>query len=265
MDLSTLMPFAFALGIPAMLMLYSIYTWNPGWHAQVAEKTNGKFTWRSLNRLAGVVSAALALISAGLLEYGNVQDISSATLITAIATISYVLVQSLVTDTKLRLADRGTLRLATVFAFGMTLTYYLYNHQIIPQFEMYAWLIAMACAMLLIYMPGFGSSDARAISLAVAGSVPIVGILGIAFSMIFYALSAVIFIVWVVMKYKVSSIMYVNHISIPAVPFLLFPFLVVTLYAPLEMAFGLGWAEWWLGWIPEIIGGMVDRSVEMFS
>lgn len=220
---------------------------------KVAEATDNKFTWKKLNISSAIFSVVLSLLTAGLATYGNLQDISSATLVTSIAAMSFVLFQTFVTDWKMRFADRGTLRLATSISIAGSLTYYLYNSNVIAPFEMYAWIIAVICSMLLLYMPGFGSSDGRAIALAVAAAVPVVGIIGVAFSMLFYAASALVFVVWVVMKYKVSSIAYVNHISIPAVPFLLFPFVLVTIYAAFDIAFGLGWLDLVLGWLPQAV------------
>lgn len=247
------------MGIPSALLLFTLFVWNPGWHGKVLESTENKFTWKKLNLVSAGVSLVLSLMTAALATYGNVQDISSAALVTSIATMAFVLVQTYVTDTKMRYADRGTLRFATIMAFASSLTYYLYNDSFIAQFEMYAWIIAFVAATLLLYMPGFGSSDGRAIALAVAAAVPVVGVIGVAFSMVFYAIAALVFVVWIVLKYKVSSIAYVNHISIPAVPFLLFPFLLVTVYAAFDITFGLGWLDLLLGWIPDAVGAATEQ------
>lgn len=257
----TLLPFIYSAGIPAVLWIVTTWIWNPGWADQLDDGESKK-TWKRLNLRSGILAFFLSALTAALLLNSDLDTVSTVMGTTAVATIGFVFFQSAVTDWRLRFVDRGTVRVATWLALLTGIFYYVYqvNEGVIAGIEAGAWIIVFLVASALMYFPGFGASDARAIALAVAAALPVVGVAGIVFSMVFYMVSAVGFVIWVVAKYRVSSIAYVQHISIPAVPFLLVPFLLFIVLFSVDHAFDAGIMETLFSWIPQFADP--DPSVE---
>lgn len=225
-----------ALGLPVIMLLFTQFVRVPGWYKTVK--------WVKINNIAYIASTLLALASVFMTYQANVHYITAIMLTSSIAILSYILFQSW-TDIKVRKADRGTLRLAFWLMLPVSLLYYIYHLDYIGTYELGGFLVALLVGSLLLYMPGFGASDGRAIQLAIVAGFPAIGVVGVGTAMLLYTAVGLIFIIFIVAKYGLRSLSFINKLSIPAVPFLLFPFVMLTLYAIADLAYDLNWFFVW--------------------
>lgn len=226
----TMLPFIAGIVPAVALFLFTHYVRLPGWHESV------KWTHVNVYALvaACVMSPLVTVATISLLHF-----VTSMMYAVVVSVFTYCLVQS-VTDIQVRKVDRGTLRCAFWMLFANGLFYYLYHLQYIGMYEFVGFLGAVVLALVLSYMPGFQASDGRALMISFVGGIPAIGLLGIAVVMALFAVVGIVYLIFMVMKYRVHTIRKVNAVSIPAVPIILTPFLLLTLYALVDVIYDFG-------------------------
>lgn len=208
--------------LPLILHFFSTQVRVPEWHQEVK--------WGKANASALIASILLALGVSGLSLYGNIHWATGMALASATALLTYTLVQTFYTDPVNRKADRGTLMLAWGLALPVSITYYVTHLEYLGWYEFGGWIGAVIIGFFMIYAPGFGASDGRAFALVAATAIPAIGFMGLVYGFILYMVIGVIGVTFIMKRHKIRLIE-LNKISIPAVPYILLPFAIMTVYA----------------------------------
>lgn len=140
-------------------------------------------------------------------------------------TLAMALGQTLFTDLAQRKADRRILRLATATTLlsGLWFLWSQTNSTVLV-----VYLVWFALATVVVFLPGIGASDGRALQLVVAAGFPVLGFSGFQWGLLFLVVALVIWMVVVVVR-KRSLGALVLRVSQPLVPFILAPFLLAVL------------------------------------
>ena len=149
------------------------------------------------------------------------------TMSTGVVTLSFA--YSAITDLKIRLVDRRVLNWSLLASAVTSTAYLVYAWD--PVTAITAGIMYLLGAIVYLFMPAVGASDARALMLIGVAAVPPIGWAGFVWGTY---LSAAFFIIAGVAMAMVKRRM---KISVPAVPILLGPYLVMVMYSAFA-AFG---------------------------
>jgi hypothetical protein len=184
--------------------------------------------WKLLNAVAGTVSLLTAIgVSA------TVSTLTSSTVtITAfgvsVAALVFVTVQSTLSDFRMRMADRWTLRLASV-AVGAVGVAEILTHGSTDLLVAYAMFTLIAFAF--NFIPKLGASDGRALVLVVLASIPTLGLGGFITPMWGMVALAIAYSVVVAIKSKDITVL-VKKVSTPLVPMIVAPYAMAVSVMP---------------------------------
>lgn len=184
--------------------------------------------WVNLNLLSLGISIVL-MISAWIL-YSSYSV--SYTFIAALSAgiMGFVTVQTFSTDFALRLADRRLLRIANAISLiaGMWFLISFTDKQMVLLY-----LLLFLGVSLLLFVPALGQSDARAMQLVVLSAIPVIGTQGFSkgFVLMFVFILAYGFIRGIKDGLGFSAI--ITKMSIPMVPLIITPFIIMVLFTPL--------------------------------
>lgn len=207
-----------AILVPTAICVFSIRhppSWlNKGSLAPFWSKIN----FISLSAAALTAILSFILFSSHLSEYRCVAVVSSAIL-------TFVLGQTLFTDFSQRLADRRVFWIASAIS-GLIGFWFLnqYDKQSVALYLIFA-LVATA----LIFVPSIGDSDGRAAQLVILSAFPVIGINGIQLGIIGFFISVLLYSLFTAIKNKNFKLAFLSQLSIPAVPLVIAPFLLVTI------------------------------------
>lgn len=203
------------------LALFFVSYWaKEEWMSKDQIKSMG---WKRINIVSLLVSLVVSLSFA--LAYDMSEHYLSSQMLTlsAISALIYCLIQS-VTDFFSRRVYRWTLRSANIIVFVFA-AIDLLMHGETKVFAMYV--IAVLVVSLLSFVPSIGMSDVRALQLVAISVIPIVGF----FVFVYYYLIG--FTVAILLYAVILSIMkkdfkiLIKRISIPLVPIIISPALII--------------------------------------
>lgn len=216
--LLTLSGLAIVLFVPIALCVFSI-RYEPIWVAESPLDTN----WKKLNLLG--LSLSIALTLATWFLYADFHGAYKLLASLSTGIMSFVAVQTFSTDFTLRLADRRLLRIANIVSLAAGL-WFLINFTNQTIVLLYA--IFIIFASILLFFPKLGASDARAVQLVVLSAFPVLGTQN-------FQLGFIVVAIFVIGYGVVRAIQsgdfkkYFSKISIPLVPLIITPFIVLIL------------------------------------
>lgn len=184
--------------------------------------------WTTINigsMIAGVLSSSLIyyiLYSDSIIAYKGIASLSA-------GLISFILGQTIFTDGFQRLADRRILRFANVLSLVVGL-WFLFSYE--SYFIILIYVLFSLLASIVIFLPGIGMSDGRAIQLIMLSVFPVVGIEGFQKGIILFVPLILLYGVIVAVKNKSIKGLF-TKISVPMVPLMLIPFLVMIFISPI--------------------------------
>lgn len=184
--------------------------------------------WNKINivsMLTGIVLSALSffvLYSDAVLFYKAIASLST-------GLITFILGQTIFTDGFQRLADRRILRSANLLSLVVGLAFLsIYE----TRFIILIYILFILFSSIVLFLPGIGMSDGRAIQLIVLSTFPVIGIQGFQIGII--AFVPVILLYGIIVSIKRKSFKgFFTKISVPMVPLMLAPFLSVVLIQPI--------------------------------
>jgi hypothetical protein len=192
-----------------------------------------KVSWRKVNALSLLSACAVTILTAVLCRRLPLLPAAAAILSTSVVT--YCLTQSVFTDFTLHLVDRQSLYAAAIVTFPLHLaTAIRYDNELL-----YApWAIVIIGFGALVFMPGIvGPSDGRALLLVSVSTYPIIEsqfIQAFAFfigSALVYILLRALYISCREKKLRTLKRELSGKKQHPMVPFILMPFLLVTIFS----------------------------------
>lgn len=220
-----LLPITLSLIIVGVLWVFNNKI-KPDW---VGELTT---SWKKINLIALISSVLFGLITYFIFD--NIESLLRFSAVVSSSLLTYCFVQSAFTDTTVRKVDRRTLWFSSIvllFVNGGLL--------LVKENEKMLFLYVVCCIVssILIFIPGLvGASDGRAFLLATAASLPIIGFHLFTRGWIAFLVAIVLYSVIAssrdyLLKKEYSfkdfmKILFVK-VSIPAVPFILGPFIVI--------------------------------------
>lgn len=197
----------------------------PGWIDDETKHSG----WKRWNFAALIVSSVVVVVVACLLLLEAFTVWFNLAFIVMTSVIMYMFVQSLHTDVKYRLVDRWSLYFASLISFIPNLLLAVNGNVDVP-----VWAIFMLVALALTFFPIMGASDGRALFLAAVATVPL-------FPTGYYFLGVILFLFFAFVHVVVSAVkdkhrngviavirsVFGDKRSIPAVPFILAPFILL--------------------------------------
>lgn len=210
--------------LPVIAMgVFSIKS-HPEWLAE------GKLlpSWKKINSLsmiAGILVSAIVyfvLYDSSIISYKGIASLSAGLL-------TFVLGQTIFTDGFQRLADRRILRFANVLSLAVGL-WFLISYD--SYFMILIYVLFALFASIVVFLPGIGMSDGRAIQLIVLSVFPVVGIEGFQIGILLFVPIILLYGLIIAIKNKSLKGLF-TKISVPMVPLMLAPFLTVVLILPI--------------------------------
>lgn len=213
-----------ALGLIALgALTTSSLLRRPTW---LAEDPQLAANWGKLSWLSGLSGLIAGLIALGLVLAQGLHGQS----IPLAAVLGFSVTHTLVTDFKLRYADRWTLRLASLVAFVVG-CYILATYGIETDWLFY--LVFAVAARAIGLLPGVGESDGRAFLLLVLATYPVAAFAGLQWSILLSVATVTLFFVIQAIRTKqFSPRILLAKFSFPMVPLVLAPALLVVLLSP---------------------------------
>lgn len=218
--LKEILPVILAIGFISLLWLRAI-KWHPSWAPTLT------VSWRDVNSISLAFGVLAAWVS-----YAGFRDLDfwPLTGVTVSSTvIAYSFMQSAFTDPQVRSVDRKTLYLsmiAPLAVHGWVLSRVEDNPVLV------IWIALMMASGALVFLPGLmGPSDGRALLLAAVAAFPILGINWFSYALGgFLGLLVLYSLVMSGVAARRESSSFLKELlakrSLPAVPFILFPFMV---------------------------------------
>lgn len=219
----------FILGVLACLIVAS-----SGSHLSLTHPPQWLFTrnvdmdtWKRLCIGAGIGSF---LISASIGSFWwSTGTVGSLAGMVSVAGLVFVFIQSAYTDFRFRLVDRWMLRLMMAFSAMSGVTYLV---SFAGEVEILMYLVVNVVMLTLFFVKGIGSSDVRALVMVSASVVTLLGYEKFMVCLIaMFALVLGLVVVESVRKGELKRIFTAKH-SLPMVPFITFPPIVVIALTP---------------------------------
>lgn len=208
-----------SLAVIAALVLHSWF-FPPTW---LDRNESLNKNWKKLDLWSGLMSCVMSL-SAFLLyhqSYGGEYSLLAAL---NAGVLTFVTVQSFATDTTMRLVNRWMLRLASLLVV-VPGTWFLCMYQGREMILIYA-LMAVFFGM-LVFLPFVGESDARAMLLVSISTIPVIGLHLFSWGIALVGVAVVIYGLVRTIKERAGVKAFFTKISIPMVPLIVSPFLVM--------------------------------------
>lgn len=202
--------------IPFGLGIYSILK-EPVW---VRENNFLSTYWKPINISAIGFSMICGFMTWNL--YKDFEVFINGIALLNVSLLSFCAFQMIFTDFSSRFADRRILRISTIisFLFGIYFSLNTFGTN-----SIIIYVILFLIATIVVFIPGIGSSDGRALQLAIATSFPLVGLLGLQWGIsVFLVLIVAFGIGNAIFKKDIKIIL--QKISMPLVPIILFSFLI---------------------------------------
>lgn len=179
--------------------------------------------WRRLTYYSlavGVIFGGAATLLNGIYGWNN-QSILFASV------GGFILLQSIITDFRLRLVDRHGQRIANFFALAGGV-YVLSRYG--SEFDWLVYCAFIAATFAIGLLPGIGNSDGRAFVFLVLASFPVAGIAAMQWSAVLFLVSLIIYYIGLSIWQRQFSLKgLLTKVSFPLVPVIMVPALVVTL------------------------------------
>jgi len=191
----------------------------PEWISENSMETS----WVTYNKRACYISTFFIILSS-VLYYNKMGILSSILATLFIGSVSYLLVQSLLTDLKLRLVARKPQEISIISLFFIA---GVYTSIVLGIPNLITFTLLAITGIMLVLLPLMGASDGRAFMLILIGSFPLIGLNGILYTAL-SIISLFLIIAVFIAIYKKSM-----KFTIPAVPIILFPSLIITLIYPM--------------------------------
>lgn len=207
--------------VPTFLALFSIKR-PPEW---IAGGVLAPF-WRKINFLSLAISFVFTITA--ILSLNGYKTEFKALVALSSAVLSFISVQTFFTDFNHRKADRRVLRIANAVSLVAGLWFLnTYNSQMLVFYVVFG-----VAATATLFLNSFGESDARALQLIVLAGLPVLGITGMKLGVVgFLALTILYGIIWAIKQRSFRDLL-TKKVSIPAVPLIVAPFAVLTLFLP---------------------------------
>lgn len=207
---------AVVLVTPGLLLLLSLLK-IPQWVKDSVLESS----WKRINLIAYTSSVVISLANFFIQLRYDVFTASMTGLYLSI--LIFVFGQTVMTDFNLRHADRWVLRLSMVISFAIGLWYF----SVVGDLLMTGiYLVLALLSAILIFVPGLGASDGRAIVLIVCSCLPVLGLQGFQYGFLALLGTIIVYGIYLALKHKSLRMIFSNKVSLPMVPILLFPFIV---------------------------------------
>lgn len=184
--------------------------------------------WSKINVASLIVSFIVSgltyffLYADFIVQYKTIASLSA-------GVVSFVLIQTIFTDGFQRLADRRILRFANVISLVVGL-WFLISYE--SYFFILIYLLFFLFASIVVFLPGIGMSDGRAIQLIVLSVFPVIGIEGFQKGILLFIPIILLYGLIIAAKNKTLKGLF-TKISVPMVPLMLAPFLTILLILPI--------------------------------
>lgn len=179
--------------------------------------------WTKINIIGIIFSSVLAFFSYFFIHVEFIVEFKFLYSL-ALSLMGYIFVQTVFTDGWQRLADRRILRVAVVSSL-LAGSIFLFVFGNSTMWMVYALMFLLATALIFLHSL-IGQSDARAIQLIVAATYPALGLERMQWGILLFV--PLILIYGVIMAVKNKSFKgFFTKISVPMVPLMLAPFIVV--------------------------------------
>jgi len=178
--------------------------------------------WFKINMGSLVFSIILAAVSYFLIHENFIAEFKIVHTL-AISLLTFIFGQTIFTDGWLRLADRRILRIANVLSLICGIGFLLIFGN---QTMIMIYILMFLLATVIVFLPMIGTSDGRAIQLIVLATYPTLGLDRMQWGIIVFV--PVILIYGLVVAIKNKNIKGIfTKISVPMVPLMLAPFILV--------------------------------------
>lgn len=178
--------------------------------------------WKKINITGLITSVFLGLIA--FIIYRNFIPEYQALAVSSTMILSFILVQSFFTDVAQRLVDRKVLYWA-MFFMGIIATWFVFTFG--DETLKITFVLFVIISSAFIFLPVFGASDGRALTLMVMASIPVLGTQQ--FINASYIFIALLILIGIIMAIKTRKM----KVMIPAVPIIIAPYLSYILLYPL--------------------------------
>jgi len=221
MVLESLLIFAASLLIPAGLLILSLKR-KPVW---VPEGPLAPF-WSKLNYFSFGLSALVSALV--VIFYKDYAFTFKGLVALTVAPYAYIFLQTLFTDFKQRLADRRILNISIVFSAILGIIFL--NHYNYP--DLVNFVLFFIFTAILFFIPSIGESDTRALALTLSVAYPIIGLTGIKLALILFFPLLISYFIYLAIKNKNFKAAFAARVSIPMVPFIILPALLLVVSYP---------------------------------
>lgn len=199
-----------------------VYSWRmiPEW----INNDDLRKSWRVVNKWSLAVSALLGVVASFLFLW--LPLLPYLFNVVAVSALSFVLVQALFSDFKLRLADRRVLNICNALGFVFGIICLLIAHSYVMLVVYVVLLLCLSC--LILFPKSIGMSDVRALLMVVIFVFPVGGFSVLSSSLVYFIVALLLYSV--VMMFKSRSFKpLIGKQSLPMVPIIVAPFLVALL------------------------------------
>lgn len=145
------------------------------------------------------------------------------------ALLGFCLIQTFFSDFSQRYASKNVLFSCNVILFILGLLFY--SHYAEKNYVI-LYVMFFLFATIVIYLPGIGASDGRAMQLVVATSIPITGFIGFQYGLVLFLLVLFVYGVGRAIVKKSFKELF-GKVSLPLVPLIILPFFVLIMFYPL--------------------------------
>lgn len=215
----TIISGALAVVMPVLLGVLSIVR-EPKWILE------GKLApyWKKINLLSIALGIGFAILAWFIYSPFGVEVQALAALLVSL--MAFCLTQMSFTDFSQRYADRRVLNTSNLVAFAVGGSFIW---MALGQTIFLVYMIMLLAATVVIFIPNIGASDGRALQLVVLGSVPLVGLVGFQWGLMFFMVTLLLYGIGNAI-YEKSWKALVGKRSLPLVPLIIFPFLFAALF-----------------------------------
>lgn len=211
------------LALTLVLFAYTL-KFTPSW---VKEDDSLSPVWTRLN-IIGLIAAFLSSLIT-FFVYGEYQIEYQIVAALSASLLAFVLCQTSVTDFAKRLADRQLFRLANAIT-ALAGVWFLWKYVNTVNLIIYVFLFLVMS--IFLFIPKIGASDGRALQLVTLATFPVLGLEGFQYG--FLLMGVILFVYAIIHAVHNKSFKdLLTKVSIPMVPIIVSPFLLMVLVMPL--------------------------------
>lgn len=218
-SLEAMLPVLLGAAVAVLLYLHSV-VFKPVWADDL------KTDWKTINNISVFPTLLMIWVTFFIFRDLDFWLVTGATV--SIAALTYCFTQSAFTDPQVRSVDRRVLYLAMVPPLGVH-GYLLTRVEGNP--ELILWIVLIMASAALVFLPLMGPSDGRALLLASIAAFPILGINWFTYALFGFVAGLLLYnLILAIYRRKTLGVpilkSFAMKTSFPAVPFILFPFVV---------------------------------------